>query len=422
MSRLCAARFRMENDRLQVFGEMLSKGGIRLPELHTGREITIQLKPPGLRCVRLVGLHFDLEKSFLLPDALNGIRELRRLYEELVAGTLLLVGHTDSSGSAAYNRTLSLERARSVAAFLTDDIDSWLAFYQHESKKKRWGRREDELMLASLPHGSDSPFLREDTPFEDAVTKFQEDHDLKPDGICGPKTRRELITEYMNADDTTLPEGTEIITHGCGEHFPAVKPGDDGAEEINRRVEVFFFPGAIEPEPKSPTSSAGDPFYPAWTEQVHETIDLTEKLPDDLVIRVCDENGNPIGDTHFCARFGNQLPVIGTSDSNGLIRLAQPKVCPEMLSLAWGSETEDGPFDYVRQLFVDCDGGAGDQQALARLHNLGYPSIEDLRVAVQLFQIDHGVDHEPYPVGLVDSDLPPSTRNRLNEEYAKLRH
>ena len=65
---------------------------------------------------------------------------------------ILVVGHTDRSGEPRYNDPLSLERADAVAAFLIDDVDTWLARYNNNvSNEKRWGKREDLLMLQSLP-------------------------------------------------------------------------------------------------------------------------------------------------------------------------------------------------------------------------------------------------------------------------------
>ena len=42
---------------------------------------------------------------------------------------MLVVGHADLAGSDTYILTLSEERADSIAAFLRDRVDPWLAWY-----------------------------------------------------------------------------------------------------------------------------------------------------------------------------------------------------------------------------------------------------------------------------------------------------
>ena len=46
---------------------------------------------------------------------------------------------------------------------------------------------------------------------------------LAEDAKIGPKTRAQLVGDYMNFDDTTLPEGITLVTHGCGENFPLAR-------------------------------------------------------------------------------------------------------------------------------------------------------------------------------------------------------
>ena len=47
-----------------------------------------------------------------------GVRALRDVAADLPAGPVLVTGHTDARGPDAYNRVLSLRRARSVAGGL----------------------------------------------------------------------------------------------------------------------------------------------------------------------------------------------------------------------------------------------------------------------------------------------------------------
>ncbi len=84
--------------------------------------------PPRVYRGRLTGLLFDTNKTFLLPGSLKGIRGLRAFVDEHPGMQVLVVGHTDTVASSAYNLTLSMERAKSIAAYLTDDADFWMEF------------------------------------------------------------------------------------------------------------------------------------------------------------------------------------------------------------------------------------------------------------------------------------------------------
>lgn len=101
--------------------------------------------------VRLVGMFFDLNKCFLLPSAMHGIRKIRAQYDEHPNANLLIVGHTDTSGKDDYNLALSLERSNAVAAYLTDDVPSWDAYFAaSKPNEKRWGLLEVQLHRAPL--------------------------------------------------------------------------------------------------------------------------------------------------------------------------------------------------------------------------------------------------------------------------------
>ena len=250
--------------------------GVSLP---TGQAHRITLVRSVER-VRLVGMFFDLNKCFLLPSAMHGIRELKNQYDKHPDNNILVVGHTDTSGRDAYNLALSLERARAMAAYLTDDVAAWEVFFgTDQPQEKRWGHLEVQQMLTALPQG-ESPFLDttpngvDDVRSHAAVKKFQQVHSLTDDGIAGPITRRALIAAYMGLDGTTLPPSATLTTHGCGENFPVDETGDDARSSENRRVEVFFFEGPIHPPPSGPTSGRGSTDYPRWLKQVDQTIDV----------------------------------------------------------------------------------------------------------------------------------------------------
>ena len=108
--------------------------------------------PPTLIRVRLVGILFETDKSFLLPSSMPGIRQLKSIYDAHVGKTVLVSGHADRAGAASHNVALSVDRAQSVAAFLQDDVDDWMTRYEagaHQSLV--WGTREDQYMLSAVP-------------------------------------------------------------------------------------------------------------------------------------------------------------------------------------------------------------------------------------------------------------------------------
>ncbi len=228
--------------------------------------------PPAnddVRCLKLVGACFALNRAFMLPQALEGARILRHIYDEGSFTEILLVGHTDSTGSIPRNLELSLERAMSVAAFLRDDVEHWLGFYDSSvAATRRWGEAEDLAMLASLPHDS-PPYYVEGRRAFAAVEAFQRDHGLAVDGKPGDATRRALIRQYMAADGTSLPPHVRLTCHGCGPAFPAIE--SEEAEARNRRVEAFFFAREIQPPAGADTSGVPEQLYPAWLESVTAT-------------------------------------------------------------------------------------------------------------------------------------------------------
>lgn len=232
---------------------------------------------PSLVCVRLEGMHFDTSKSFLLPGALRGMKRLREIYEDHPDAKVVVCGHTDTAGSTSYNLDLSLERAEAIIAYLTDDVDAWDAWFRADKPaEKRWGTVEIQHMLRSVP-SPEEPYYSggadgiAGSGTRGGIERLQADHGLPVTGTVDEATRKALIADYMSKDGTTLPEGVEALPHGCGELFPATATGDAVALAANRRVDVFFFDGAVHPPWPGPLASEGEPEYPAWRDRALET-------------------------------------------------------------------------------------------------------------------------------------------------------
>ena len=255
--------------------------------------------------VRMLGEHFDIDKSFLLPKALDSVRDLVRLHKDYALTDLLIVGHTDTSATEAYNLDLSLERTSTMRAYLTNDAASWLAWYGDDKKaSKRWGATEDAHMIGTAVGGSAFPatVLGYQQWHNAQAPRLNDYADLAEDGEIGPRTRKQLILDYMHREDTTVPDGTAIQVHGCGEFFPLDPSGEglsssapDGQHvQQDRRVEVFLFPGEIGMLPPVPgdKASQGEAEYPEWRRRSIDFELLAAKLGQTIVL--VDENEKPL--------------------------------------------------------------------------------------------------------------------------------
>jgi len=273
---------------------------------------TLVLQPRVGR-VRIVGSVFDTNKAFVLPDALGLLRDVTALYDEHRGASMLVIGHTDTSGEPELNLALSLDRARAVSAYLTDDVDAWLAFYEGAvSASQRWGEPEDALLLERALWGQGQIVTG------DPVRAYQEARGLTVDGDLGRDTRRALIEDYMSLDGSTLPGSITPVLHGCGEGFPLADDGEtldvnppDGVDDpTDRRVEVLFFdpPLGVLPEAAGETSDPEDGTYRVWSRRAGYTRDMLVVRPLALAVRVTDEEtGEPLHKAHVSLQGADLL-------------------------------------------------------------------------------------------------------------------
>ena len=64
------------------------------------------------------GILFDIDKTNLKPDAQNSLKQLSVSLQNNPQTNILVVGHTDSTGTAAHNMDLSIRRASAVKSFI----------------------------------------------------------------------------------------------------------------------------------------------------------------------------------------------------------------------------------------------------------------------------------------------------------------
>ena len=257
----------------------------------------VQLPPRVFRGL-LKGFLFETDKCFLLPGALGAIKEVKLFYDDHPGLEVMVSGHADRAGGEDYNLGLSVERAEAVEAFLQDQVERWMPWYGvAKPAGKRWGTREDQHMLSSLKDGDGKVFYggpihgRSDPATKDAVNRFRVAQGL-PAGPADTTMREALVREYMATDDTTLPAGTPISHHGCGEYHPVALGRDGASEDENRRVEVFLFDGPVDPPaPAGGCPRGGCTQYPEWKRRVVETIDVNVRP--EVTFVLVDEIGLP---------------------------------------------------------------------------------------------------------------------------------
>jgi N-acetyl-anhydromuramyl-L-alanine amidase AmpD len=290
-----------------------------------GRSQNVAL-PPRVFRGRATCMHFDTDKSFLLPPSVNGVRNIVTFFNRHPDTNMLVNGHTDLVGDSQYNLQLSNERAAAVAAYLMNKVDDWLAWYSASIPSKRWSCLEDQYMLQTICDAQGAPYYTgpttgyADPATQDAVKRFQADNGLAS-GQLDNDTRRALITKYMALEGTSLPATTTLVQHGCGKFHP-IDP-TAAADQGNRRVEIFLFDGPIDPPPQTTCPAGGCKEYLAWVGNPDEDIDLCQQQSRtfDLALLVEDEASppNPIGG----AQVGISAPGIAAitvgSDGRGTI-------------------------------------------------------------------------------------------------------
>ena len=72
----------------------------------------------GIQVTFASGLLFDFDSDRIKAEAANNLRNLASSLGEYPNTSLLIVGHTDATGSDSYNQTLSERRARSAGMYL----------------------------------------------------------------------------------------------------------------------------------------------------------------------------------------------------------------------------------------------------------------------------------------------------------------
>ncbi len=407
---------------------LFRKGTLPELQLEAEKKHTFMLRPP-VALAHMHGMYFDTNKCFLLPSAVASLKRLPEIYELHPDSDLLIVGHTDTAGSDAYNLELSADRADAMRAYLRNDADAWLAWYESSVREgKRWGEHEDSLMIDSLvpddEFGGGNHIAAYQTWHNDETDDArQPGHERnrpdgweapKVDGIMGPKTRRQLVLDYMNLDGTTLPDDVRVVTYGCGEQFPLVSedgdvdasPADGEDVAFARRIEIFFFakpfgilprvPGVGDGESpgKATQAPSNDDRYPEWRLRAARRYAI-DAPTEGFRLRLCDLDLVPYAERPFSFCLDGYPEIRGTTDKQGFAILDTPPAGAQGTIEVWPDDAE--PDDKVRWdlNIAAIISPATPRGASTRLFNLDFFShdptdemTDDLREAVCYFQGD----------------------------------
>ncbi|MHB1194754.1 MAG: OmpA family protein [Longimicrobiales bacterium] len=99
-----------------IIGSQMDKQAAELEQEVAGA--TVQRVGEGLVVTFDSGLLYDFDSSAIRSDAARNLQALAASLKDYPNTDVLIVGHTDSQGSDAYNQDLSLRRADAASAYL----------------------------------------------------------------------------------------------------------------------------------------------------------------------------------------------------------------------------------------------------------------------------------------------------------------
>jgi hypothetical protein len=201
---------------------------------------------------------------------------------------LVIAGHTDTSGGAAYNFTLSGKRAEAVLAVLENDRDKWSALCHGQQKVEDYqqvlSHYHDLLGWDCDPEGVDGQLgdktrqalrgFRERYNAGKADLGFGSSPDLPEAALAGDKLKKEYWGAFFDLYQWELAQGLGVDAAGldglrakvkfvddgkkflaCGESFPIENPNRGGfRSQSNRRIELLLFDPGEEPSLTCPAA------------------------------------------------------------------------------------------------------------------------------------------------------------------------
>ena len=194
-------------------------------------------KPPKqfIACAKVKGITFDSGESFIKPTVVDTLKTLATELQKYPEGKVMIWGHTDDderkADDEAYTKKLSDNRAKSVHAFILNDVDTWMKLYNEEG----WTAGVFRIILKDLGKNVDNPNTQA------AIKRYQTAKGFGGDGSLTIQTKKELFKDYMTKHDVDLPgvdkqRFMDPTYMGCS-YFNL--EGD--ADQMNRRVMFYLF-------------------------------------------------------------------------------------------------------------------------------------------------------------------------------------
>ncbi len=256
--------------------------------LATGQAFLFKLDRFKAFCLEVSDFHFNHDSAVFLPDfspaeqrdqsaaevKFRGLAALRACYiraETHSEESILITGHTDTSGAQGYNVTLSEARADAVLHMLAGSREAWVAIADGKHKVEdyklilKWAAK-----VRGWPCDPGAVNNAEDADGKTALRGFQKSFNadfaggIPVDGAIGPKTWSAIFDVYQEALGNLLDtdrngmrqhrDALRFITTGpsavgCGENFPIeAADKDDFRSKTNRRVEILFFRAEQSPD------------------------------------------------------------------------------------------------------------------------------------------------------------------------------
>ncbi len=194
-------------------------------------------KPPKqfIACAKVKGITFDTGESFIKPTVVDTLQSLARELKKYPEGKVMIWGHTDDDERKAddesYTKKLADNRAKSVHAFILNDVDTWIKLYNEEG----WTAGVFRIILKDLGKNVDNPNTQA------AIKRYQTAKGIGGNGALTLATKKALFTDYMKKHDVDLP-GVDKLRFmdptymGCS-YFNL----EGKADQMNRRVMFYLF-------------------------------------------------------------------------------------------------------------------------------------------------------------------------------------
>jgi outer membrane protein OmpA-like peptidoglycan-associated protein len=375
---------------------------------------------------------------------------------------MILAGHTDTTGDKEYNRKLSAMRSNTAAWVLMGDIDSralWVAQFKDYYVNGIQTKTDEDLQhilkwtaskrgWACDPGEIDGVIGSNTTA---AIKAFQIAYNLDPEfssdikenGIADGLTWGAFYDVYqvelaklfgVSAADLNsiyragIDWKAQLKTTACGENWPVDSASKDNyRSQTNRRVEMLLFnpeTTLTDYEPYVPclagtcSKSSCKLFDPEYFCKARMTpFDSGVGPVENTWLLLYDENGNAMENVEW--KVDNDGDISEGVSIDGWIELPQPIQCPSICNVYWGDKDASGRFEYHCQMDRYCneDGLSDNDEARAKLNNMGYPSALSFEVQVCHFQKDKKLTDW----GLAsDGSVPPGTLQKIRESYSLL--